>query len=431
MNLEKIDNKDYAIKMHNLSKKYKIYDHPVDRLKESLHPFKRKYHKDFHALDNISLMINKGDNVGIIGKNGAGKSTLLKILTGVLTPSSGEVQINGKVSALLELGAGFNPELTGIENVYFNGYIMGYSREEMDNMIDDILSFADIGDFVNQAVKTYSSGMFVRLAFSVATAVDPDILIIDEALSVGDIRFQQKSIRRMQSFQEQGKTILFVTHDVGAVNSFCNKALWLNNGMLKEYAQTESVTKKYLSYMTTGLETTVIDKNHKEVEPTNEEAVIWDTISSFEKFGDGGAEILGVALYDELKHKKLSVFSGGESVSLMTRVQFDKDVHFPIIGFHLKDRNGIQITGANTFLYNKKVEKICSGEIKSFIINFKIPKLMNGEYTISPAVAEGTMQDHITLNWIHDAIVIKIQNPKEEFSIGWFLPLDDIGFKER
>ena len=203
-----------AIQITNLTKVYKLYAAPEDRLKEALHPSRKNYHKEFYALDNINLEIKVGESLGIIGKNGAGKSTLLKILTGVLTQTSGSIKINGIVSALLELGAGFNPELSGYDNLYFNGMIMGYSKEEMRGKEEDILAFADIGDYVYQPVKTYSSGMFARLAFAVAVNVDPDILIVDEVLSVGDMRFQQKSIRRMNEFREKGKTILFVTHDV-------------------------------------------------------------------------------------------------------------------------------------------------------------------------------------------------------------------------
>ena len=203
---------EVVIKIENLSKVYKLYNSPVDRLKESLHPLRKQYHHDFYALNNVSFEIKKSESVGIIGKNGSGKSTLLKILTGVLTPTSGTVKVNGKVSALLELGAGFNPELSGIENVYFNGMLMGYTREDMAERLDEILSFADIGNFVHQPVKTYSSGMFVRLAFAVAINVDPDILIVDEALAVGDIKFQRKCFLKIEELRKSNKSILFVSH---------------------------------------------------------------------------------------------------------------------------------------------------------------------------------------------------------------------------
>ena len=235
-----------AIKVNHLSKVYKLYGKPIDRLKESLHPLRKRYHKEFYALNDVSFEIKKGETVGIIGKNGAGKSTLLKIITGVLTPSSGHVHVNGRIASLLELGAGFNPEYTGIENIYLQGTLMGYSKEEMDVKIDEILAFADIGDFVYQPVKSYSSGMFARLAFSVAINVDPDILIVDEALSVGDMLFQVKCINRMKVMMERGITVLFVSHDTHSIKTLCKKAIWIENGCLKEYGDAGIVSNKYI-----------------------------------------------------------------------------------------------------------------------------------------------------------------------------------------
>lgn len=225
-----VPDSEIAISVQNLTKVYKLYDTPFDRLKESINPFGKKYHKDFYALNDVSFEIKKGETVGIIGKNGSGKSTLLKIITGVLTPTSGNVTVNGKVSALLELGAGFNSELTGIENVYFNGTLMGYTREEMHERLDDILSFADIGEFVYQPVKTYSSGMFVRLAFAVAVNVEPDILIIDEALAVGDLRFQKKCKMKMDGFKESGKTMVLVSHSLADIRAMCSTVVYLQQG---------------------------------------------------------------------------------------------------------------------------------------------------------------------------------------------------------
>lgn len=220
-------NDDLAIKIEHLSKVYKIFDRPKDRVKEALNPFGKRYSRDFYALKDVSLTIKKGETVGIIGKNGAGKSTILKIITGVLTPTSGSVQVNGRVASLLELGAGFNPEMTGIENIYMNGTFMGYSKEEMDVRLQDIVDFADIGDFVHQPVKMYSSGMFARLAFAVNAFVEPDILIVDEALSVGDAAFQAKCISRMKQMMKGGTTILFVTHDMSTVKAFCHRCIYL------------------------------------------------------------------------------------------------------------------------------------------------------------------------------------------------------------
>lgn len=236
-----------AINIDRLTKVYKLYDKPVDRLKEAINPFRGKYHKDFYALNDISFEVKKGETIGIIGKNGSGKSTLLKIITGILTPSAGQVRIDGRVSALLELGAGFNPEYTGIENIYLNGTIMGYGKEEMEGKLEEIIRFADIGKFIYQPVKTYSSGMFARLAFAVAINVDPDILIVDEALSVGDAFFQNKCFHRFDQFREEGKTVLFVSHDLSSVRQLCSRVLWLDQGRQAAFGGKDEVCGQYLN----------------------------------------------------------------------------------------------------------------------------------------------------------------------------------------
>jgi ABC-type polysaccharide/polyol phosphate transport system ATPase subunit len=240
---------DVAIRAQNLTKVYKLYDRSIDRLKESLHPLRRRYHHDFHALKDVSFEIRKGETFGIIGKNGSGKSTLLKIIAGVLTPSGGNLEVRGKVSALLELGTGFNPDMTGLENIYFSGTIMGYSREEMDAKVDDIQAFADIGDFIHQPMKTYSSGMFVRLAFAVATKVDPEILVVDEALAVGDMFFQSRCMLLMRRMIDSGVTLLFVSHDTSSVTNLCKRAIYLESGAIKTMGEALSVTDHYLKDM--------------------------------------------------------------------------------------------------------------------------------------------------------------------------------------
>lgn len=259
--------KNTMIQIRNISKIYKVYDNPIDRLKESVLPLKKKYHKEFVALNNISFDVKKGEIVGIVGKNGSGKSTLLKIITGVLNPTSGTVNIEGKISALLELGAGFNQELSGLENIYLNGTIMGFSKNEIEEKIPTILDFAEIGNFIYQPVKTYSSGMFARLAFAVAINVDPDILIVDEALSVGDMYFQEKSFTKMKNFREQGKTIFFVSHSLPSVRNFCNRAIWIHEGQIKMIDRADAVCNEYTDWIneqTEGL------KEVKEVEERDE-----------------------------------------------------------------------------------------------------------------------------------------------------------------
>lgn len=240
---------DWAIKIEHLSKVYKIFDKPTDRVKEALNPFRKRYSRDFYALNDVSLTIKKGETVGIIGKNGAGKSTILKIITGVLTPTSGSVQVNGRIASLLELGAGFNPEMTGIENIYLNGTIMGYSKEEMDDRLQDIVDFADIGEFIHQPVKMYSSGMFARLAFSVNAFVEPDILIVDEALSVGDMKFQVKCMDKMESLMKGGCTVIFVSHDINAIRRLCHRAFFFNHGKLLSDGEVNTVADMYLEFL--------------------------------------------------------------------------------------------------------------------------------------------------------------------------------------
>lgn len=238
-----------AISVKNLSKSYRMYNAPAERLKELLHPFGRKYHRDFWALKDVSFDIKKGESVGIIGRNGSGKSTLLQVLCGILRPTSGEVVVNGRISALLELGAGFNPQFTGRENVFLNGSINGISREEMEARFDEIASFADIGEFIDQPVRTYSSGMYVRLAFAVAINVNPDILIVDEALAVGDIAFQIKCMERISYMKEKGVTLLFVTHDVSAIKKVCTRACWVHMGRLMQFGGSVETADAYVDFV--------------------------------------------------------------------------------------------------------------------------------------------------------------------------------------
>jgi ABC-type polysaccharide/polyol phosphate transport system ATPase subunit len=304
---------DIAISVKNLTKVYHLYDRPQDRLKEALHPLRKSYHHDFYALEDVSFDVRRGETVGIIGKNGAGKSTLLKIITGVLTPTEGSVKVHGKIASLLELGAGFNPEMTGMENIYLNGTLMGFSEEEMQGKIDAILEFANIGEFIYQPVKMYSSGMFARLAFSVAINVDADILIVDEALSVGDMLFQAKCIAKMTELMEEGTTILFVSHDIHAVRSLCSYGVYLENGKVKMSGEAGEVVDAYIrdDQQESTLYLTEIQKDAVKVDPEkcvefqdgNIPVVVALTPSIVEKegmdrYGNQKAEILDYAILD-------------------------------------------------------------------------------------------------------------------------------------
>jgi ABC-type polysaccharide/polyol phosphate transport system ATPase subunit len=399
-----------AIRITNLTKVYKLYADPKDRLKEALNPYRKKYHKEFYALDNINLEIKEGETLGIIGKNGAGKSTLLKILTGVLTQTSGSIKINGMVSALLELGAGFNPELSGYDNLYFNGMIMGYSREEMREKEEGILAFADIGDYVHQPVKTYSSGMFARLAFAVAVNVDPDILIVDEVLSVGDMRFQQKSIRKMNEFREKGKTILFVTHDTGVVNKFCTRAVWLDQGRILKQGETDSVTKHYMAFMVYGQDSSSGSTNKNRASDPKDETFKWVDTSSCDSFGEGDAKIYKVALCNGNEENTSIVEQGQESV-FYAGVKVFKDLYDVAVGITIRDRLGNNIFTINSYLYDAPIGKLEAGYDGVVRMAFQFPKLAVGKYSISVAIAEGTQMTHVQQNWVHDVVFFDVISP--------------------
>ena len=306
-----------VIKIEHISKAYKLYKRPVDRLKESWSLTRKNYHTDHYALQDINLEIRQGECIGIVGTNGSGKSTLLKIITGVLTPSSGSISVNGRISALLELGAGFNMEYTGRKNIYLNGTIMGYSREEMDKKLNDIIEFAEIGEFIDQPVKSYSSGMFARLAFAVAINVDPDILIVDEALSVGDIFFQAKCFRKFNEFQERGKTILFVSHDLNSVLKYCSRCLLINKGEQVALGDTADVVNIYKKILVQNSREN--DKSSSETaviaDPTGKSGFWKDSMvtnKNYMEYGDGTAEIIDYGIFDDRDEIATTVLKGKE-----------------------------------------------------------------------------------------------------------------------
>jgi len=419
---------DLVIKAENLSKIYNLYEDPLDRMKEALHPLRKKYHKDFYALNNINFEIKKGETVGLIGKNGAGKSTLLKLLTGVLNPTSGHVSVNGRVLALLELGAGFNPELTGIENIYFNGALFGASKEEISSKLQSILDFADIGHFVHQPIKTYSSGMVVRLAFAIIANMEPEILIVDEALAVGDVFFAQKCMRFLRNFVENG-TLLFVSHDMGAVLSLCSRAIWLSEGEVKIDGSPKKISEAYLEDLYAGQqtdsregpqseETLPSDGKDKELYDMRMDFVNTTTLRNdievfrfeepSEDFGHGSAKICDVFLED-LKGKPLSWVVGGELVRLVVHSQVLQRFDRPIVGFLVKNHLGQIIFGDNTFLtYVQKPLSARQGQRLEATFKFQMPVMPVGDYSISVAIAEGTQQEHIQHHWIHDALFFKV-----------------------
>ena len=414
-----MENKEFVIRINNLNKVYRLYRKPIDRLKEAIRIFGSDLHEDFYALRGINCKIHKGDSVGIIGTNGSGKSTFLKILTGVLNATSGYVDINGKISALLELGAGFNMEYTGLENVYLNGTILGYSKEEMDKKLDTILKFADIGDFIYQPVKNYSSGMFVRLAFSVAINVNPEILIVDEALSVGDARFQQKCYRAMEGLMKD-RTVILVSHDSDVIAKYCNRVLWIEKGKLMFDGPTKEGLKEYQSYLLKNMDK---EDTEKELDSmagsSNKIYSIAPVVSSVQKAGTLDAEIVKCGLLD-MDGRIVDELKRNLEYQFVMDVSFKKPVLNCIVGFSVRNHIGANVFAINSYIKGIKVDTK-NGKCQ-YQMRFKVPPLNAGEYTISPAIAQGTMLSHAQLCWLQDAIVFHV--PREEYELPGYIYMD-------
>lgn len=333
------------IDIKHLNKIYNLYDKPIDRLKEGLSLSHKCYHKEHYALNDISLEVKKGESVGIVGKNGSGKSTLLKIITGVLNPSSGEISVRGKISALLELGAGFNPEYTGIENIYLNGTMMGYSKAEMDRKVESIISFADIGDFIYQPVKTYSSGMFARLAFAVSINVEPEILIVDETLSVGDTRFQIKCMDKMKEMIQGGTTVLFVSHDINAIRRFCTRCIWINDGKLKEDGSVNTVSDHYIDFLK------MLDAGMERKQETSKS----DTLDGFVPKQGIVAEIVEFNVLNTKNENVDNVYYDENIKIQIVYDVYDDSIKFPVMGVAIRGCDDKYINGLNTLLDKKTI----------------------------------------------------------------------------
>ena len=377
-----------AIEISNITKVYKLYNKPSDRLKETFSIRKKILHRDFLALKNVSFDVYEGEILGIIGKNGSGKSTILKIITNVLTPTNGTAKINGKIAALLELGAGFNMEYTGIENIYLNGQMIGFSKEEMDEKLEDIVNFADIGEHIYQPVKTYSSGMFARLAFSVAISVDPDILIVDEALSVGDVFFQNKCYRKFEDFRRRGKTILFVTHDMGSVIKYCNRAILLNAGEKIAEGNPQEMVDLYKKVMVGQwksdedkriiLKNEITKKGKINTKLWKEQMLINPDI---EVYGDCRAEIIDFGIFNMSGDIGNNVYKG-DFYEVKMKVKINDDIREPIFAYKLRDIKGSELTGTNTLLENIDTSYIKVGDIVT--VSFKQKQyLQPGQYLLS------------------------------------------------
>lgn len=429
--LEAVMARATSIEVRDLSKVYRLYTRPRDRLIEALHPLRRKYHRHFTALDNLSFTIPSGESVAFIGRNGAGKSTLLKIITGILSPTSGSVEVNGKVAALLELGTGFSPELSGRDNVFFSGAIMGITRAEMAKRIDSILAFADIGSYIDQPVKRYSSGMFVRLAFAVAVNVDPEILVIDEALSVGDMRFQQKCYRRIREFKDRGVTILFVSHDMGAMLSFCDRCIWLKDGKVERDGTPGEVARAYSAHMNYNADASAPAPAAVAPPDPSGAGIVWQDISACSSFGDGGATVTRVAFSRKGQAGSLDLLRGKEFVDLAMEVVFRESMEKPLYGMLLKDSHGNQILSINSYVHEYPCKPRSAGETAVFHFVFQFPLLGNGEYTLTVAIAEGTLDTHVQHHWVHDALVLQVANNDLPHRLGCTIVVDGVELSEQ
>lgn len=420
-----------VITVEHVSKLYPLYDKTIDRLKETLSITHKSYHKDFFALEDINFSIAAGETVGIVGTNGSGKSTILKIITGVLNPTKGNVAINGKISALLELGAGFNMDYTGIENLYMNGTMMGYSREEMDAKIPEILDFADIGDFVNQPVKTYSSGMFVRLAFSLAVSVEPEIMIVDEALSVGDAFFQAKCFNKLEEIKERGTTILFVSHDMISVKRLCKRAIWIEKGHLKMDGPAAEVCESYLSMQ--------IEENNRQKEQlveliANDNVV--DVVQTTGKaifhrveFSDksqitesGKAKIESFFIRDR-NQNEVTVLKPYEEYTYCIVGTVKEPIKNALFGFEMENTKGVKLFSVNNFLSDSVIEEAVPGKVYEVSFSFKLPGLHEGEYLLSPCIAAGNQDNHVVHVRLHNCMMAVVDNE------GYNLALLDVSAK--
>jgi len=433
---------DVAISVTNLSKCYEIYDNPSERLKQFIMPRVRRvlggvhkqYFREFHAIKDVSFEIKKGETVGIIGRNGSGKSTLLQIICGTLSPTSGSVQTHGRIAALLELGSGFNPEFTGCENVYMNATVLGLSKEEIDRRFVDIIAFADIGDFIDQPVKTYSSGMMLRLAFAVIAHVDADILIVDEALSVGDAVFTQKCMRFIRSFQKQG-TLLFVSHDIGTVQNLCKSSIWLGQGEVKKIGASKSVAEAYLQYtmqeiygeeqQLTPTSADLAGAQSLESESTEltpaiayeTEMSMQDNLTKATGWKTGSAEIVMVRL-ERLSPGKDGVFEGGEKVRMVIEALAHHDLFSPILGFIVKDRLGQDLFGENTLAFSASTPTpVMAGQKFKAKFDFRLPMLPNGQYVVMASVADGDLYNNTQHHYLHDAYVINVSSSKVRWGL--------------
>ncbi len=428
-----------AIKVTDLEKVYKLYDRPSERLKEALHIGRGKHHTEHRALKGVNMTIRQGECVGIIGTNGSGKSTILKIITGVLSPTAGEVEVNGRISALLELGAGFNMEYNGIENIYLNGTMIGFSKKEIDQKLDEILAFADIGDYVYQPAKTYSSGMFVRLAFAVAINIDPEILIVDEALSVGDVFFQAKCYHKFEEFKEMGKTIVFVSHDLSSISKYCDRVVLLNQGiklgegapkqmidtykqvLVGQYTAPESEGERLLddeqlrAMAAKGVDGSKMDGAEPGKRNVSGATACAENPELLE-YGSKKAQITEYYITDE-KGTRTATILKGSAFTIHMRVEMTEKIAAPIFAFTIKTVRGTEITGTNTMFEKAFLESVEAGETKEITFTQDM-NLQGGEYLLSLGVTGYEEDDFTVYHRLYDVLSVTVISDKD--TVGFY-----------
>ena len=429
----KMEDKKIAIRADQITKIYKLYEKPSDRMREALGLTRKKLHKEHYALQGVDMTVYQGETVGIIGTNGSGKSTILKIITGVLNPTQGELTVNGRISALLELGAGFNMEYNGIENIYLNGTMMGFSKKEIDEKLQDILDFADIGDYVYQPCKTYSSGMFVRLAFAVAINIEPEILIVDEALSVGDVFFQAKCYHKFDEFKKMGKTILFVSHDLSSIAKYCDRVVLLNQGHKLGEGSPKEMIDAYKQVLVGQYEVPEEEDSLLEDEDINELAAEVSEGHKKKKKAAVLNEVLGVnpdaleygtkaaVIHDyyvtDKKGTKASAIIKGEEFTLHYKVKFEEDVPAPIFAFTIKNVRGTEITGTNSMFEKAFLSDAKAGEVKEVTFTQNMD-LQGGEYLLSLGVTGYEKEKFEVYHRLYDVINITVVSDKD--TVGYY-----------
>jgi ABC-type polysaccharide/polyol phosphate transport system ATPase subunit len=399
-----------AVEFSNVSKSYSIYAAPRDRLKELATFQTRRFHTEFWALRDVSFEVQRGETFCVVGENGSGKSTLLQICAGILAPTSGAAIAHGRVAALLELGSGFNPEFSGKDNVYLNGAILGLSSKEMDRRFPDIEAFAEIGDFINQPVKTYSSGMAVRLAFAVAIHVDPEILLVDEALAVGDVYFRQRCMRKVHELRARGVTILFVSHATGDVKALGDRAMWLEKGVVKALGRTDLVVAQYLAAMS---EKDRVYQAHEV--PAGEarslqapEEIIEEIPNVDHRFGDGKAEIIGITVLDA-EGSRVSSLKPDSTIVVRISVRAKGNLDRPIVGFMFRNHLGVDFAGTNTARERQDLAPMIAGDVCTVDFYLDLPALYASSFSFSPAIANGSLEHYSMCDWIDNAVVLQME----------------------